>query len=87
MHEKHPVITTTFTLHIQSNIIYAPSRCAGETRAAATLEKLKKVDFFKIYQLLTPTVIIENTQLGKVFSLLKMLERCFNAEDEKMIFT
>ena len=35
---------------------------------------------------LTPTVIIENTQLGKVVSLLKGLERCFSAEDEKFIF-
>ena len=37
-------------------------------------------------QLLTPTMIIEKTQLGKVVSLLKGLERCFNAENEKSIF-
>ena len=47
------------------------------------LKKFKKFDFFKICQLLTPTMIIENTQLGKVVSLLKGLEHCFNAEDEK----
>ena len=46
----------------------------------------KKFDFIKIDQLLTPTMIIENTQLGKVVSLLKGLERCFNAEDEKNDF-
>ena len=34
-------------------------------------------------QLLTPTMINENTQLGKVISLLKGLERYINAEDEK----
>ena len=34
---------------------------------------------------LTPTIIIENTQLGKVVSLLKGLERCFSTEDEKLI--
>ena len=38
-------------------------------------------------QLLTPTMIIENTQLSKVVSLLKGLERCFNAEDEKIDFS
>ena len=37
-------------------------------------------------QVLTPTMIIENTQLGKVVSLLKGLERYFYAEDEKLIF-
>ena len=37
-------------------------------------------------QLLTPTIIIENTQLGKFVSLLKGLERHFHAEDEKSIF-
>ena len=36
-------------------------------------------------QFFTPTMIIENTQLGKVVSLLKGLEPCINAEDEKMI--
>ena len=35
---------------------------------------------------LTPTMIIENTQLGKVVSLLKGLERNFYAEDKKSIF-
>ena len=47
------------------------------------LKKFKKFDFFKMNQLLTPTMINENTQLGKVISLLKGLERYFNAEDEK----
>ena len=35
---------------------------------------------------LTPTIIIENTQLGKVVLLLKGLERNSNTEDEKSIF-
>ena len=37
-------------------------------------------------QFFTPTIIIENTQLGKVVSLLKGLERNSNTEDEKLIF-
>ena len=37
-------------------------------------------------QVLTPTMIIENTQLGKVVSLLKGLERHFCDEGEKSIF-
>ena len=37
-------------------------------------------------QFFTPTMIIENTQLGKVVSLPKGLERCFNSEDEKIDF-
>ena len=37
-------------------------------------------------QVLTPTMIIEKTQLGKVVSLLKGLERHFYAEDKKSIF-
>ena len=37
-------------------------------------------------QFFTPTMIIENTQLGKVVSLLKELERNSNTEDEKSIF-
>ena len=37
-------------------------------------------------QVLTPIMIIENTQLGKVVSLLKGLERHFYDEDEKSIF-
>ena len=37
-------------------------------------------------QVLTPTMIIEKTQLGKVVSLLKGLEGYFYAEDEKSIF-
>ena len=37
-------------------------------------------------QVLTPTMIIEKTQLGKVVSLLKGLEAYFYAEDEKSIF-
>ena len=37
-------------------------------------------------QILTPTMINEKTQLGKVVSLLKGLERNFYAEDEKSIF-
>ena len=50
------------------------------------LKKFKKFVFFKICQLLTPTMIIENTQLGKVVSLLKGLERYYNVEDEKNDF-
>ena len=50
------------------------------------LKKFKKFDFFKSSQLLNPTMIIENTPLGKVASLLKGLERYFNAEDEKNDF-
>ena len=37
-------------------------------------------------QVLTPTMIIEKTQLGKFVSLLKGLECHFYAEDEKSIF-
>ena len=37
-------------------------------------------------QFFTPTMIIENTQLGKVVSLLKGLEQNSNMEDEKSIF-
>ena len=37
-------------------------------------------------QFFTPTMIIENTQLGKVVSLLKGLERNSNTEDENSIF-
>ena len=37
-------------------------------------------------QFFTPTMIIENTQLGKVVSLLKGADRNFNTEDEKSIF-
>ena len=37
-------------------------------------------------QVLTPTMINEKTQLGKVVSLLKGLERHSYAEDEKSIF-
>ena len=37
-------------------------------------------------QVLTPIMIIENTQLGKVVSLLKGLEHHFYNEDEKSIF-
>ena len=46
----------------------------------------KEIDFFKMSQYFTPTMINEKTQLGKVVSLLKGLERCFSAEDEKLIF-
>ena len=49
-----------------------------------SMKMIKKTK--KISQLLTTTMIIENTQLGKVVSLLKGLERCFNAEDEKNDF-
>ena len=35
---------------------------------------------------MTPTIINEKTQLGKVVSLLKGLERHFYAEDEKSLF-
>ena len=37
-------------------------------------------------QFFTLTMIIENTHLGKVVSLLKGLERNSNTEDEKSIF-
>ena len=37
-------------------------------------------------QVLTPTMINEKTQLGKVVLLLKGLESHFFAEDEKSIF-
>ena len=37
-------------------------------------------------QVLTPTMINEKTQLGKVVSLLKGLERHFYAGDETSIF-
>ena len=37
-------------------------------------------------QCFTPTMIVENTQLGKVVLLLKGLERNSNTEDEKSIF-
>ena len=37
-------------------------------------------------QVLTPTMINEKTQLGKVVSLLKGLECNFYAEDKKSIF-
>ena len=37
-------------------------------------------------QFFIPTMIIENTQLGKVVSLLKGLEQNSNTEDEKSIF-
>ena len=60
----------------------------GESWKSMIIEqKFKKFDFFKMNQLLTPTMIIENTQLGKVVSLLKGLEFCFNAEDEKKDFS
>ena len=37
-------------------------------------------------QILTPTIINEKTQLGKVVSLLEGLECHFHAEHEKSIF-
>ena len=46
----------------------------------------KKIDFFKMNQVYTPTMINEKTQLGKVVSLLKGLERHFHTEDIKWIF-
>ena len=49
-------------------------------------KKIKKIDFFKMYEFFTPTMINENTQLDEVVSLLKGLERYFYAEDEKSIF-
>ena len=55
-------------------------------RSAKNLKKIEKIDFFKMNQLLTPTMIIENTQLGKVVSLLKGLEHHFYVDDEKSIF-
>ena len=39
-----------------------------------------------MYEVFTPTMINENTQLDKVVTLLKGLERYFYAEDEKSIF-
>ena len=50
------------------------------------LKKFKNFNFLKISQLLTPTMIIENTRLGKVVSPPKGLERCFNSEVEKIDF-
>ena len=49
-------------------------------------KKIKIIDFFKMNQLLTETVILEKAQLAEVVSLLKGLEPCINAEDEKSIF-
>ena len=49
-------------------------------------ENSKKIDFFKTSQFFTPTIINEKTQLGKVVSLLKGLERHLRAENEKSIF-
>ena len=49
-------------------------------------KKIKIIDFFKMNQLLTQTMIIEKTKLGEVVSLLEGLEPCINAEDEKLIF-
>ena len=49
-------------------------------------KKIEKNDFFKKSHVLTPTMIIEKTQLGDVVSLLKGLEGYFYAEDEKSIF-
>ena len=46
----------------------------------------KKIDFFKMSQFFTPTMINEKTQLGKVVSLLKGFGRYFHAESEKSIF-
>ena len=59
----------------------------GESWKSIIIEqKFKKFDFFKMSQLLTPTMIIENTQLGKVVSPPKGLERCFNSENEEIDF-
>ena len=49
-------------------------------------ENSKKIDFFKTSQFFTPTMINEKTQLGKVVSLLKGLERHLRPENEKSIF-
>ena len=49
-------------------------------------ENSKKIDFFKTSQFFTRTIINDKTQLGKVVSLLKGLERYFDAENEKSIF-
>ena len=49
-------------------------------------ENSKKIDFFKTSQFFTPTMIDEKTQLGKVVSLLKGLERHLRPENEKSIF-
>ena len=46
----------------------------------------KKIDFFKMGQVLTSTMINEKTKIGWVISLLKGLGRYFYAEDEKSIF-
>merc|ERR1711951_293267 len=40
-------------------------------------KKIKKIDFFKMYEVFTPTMINENTQLDEVVTLLKGLERYF----------
>ena len=59
----------------------------GESWKSIIIEqKFKKFDFFKMSQLLTPTMIIENTQLGKVVSPPKGLEHCFNSENEEIDF-
>ena len=52
-----------------------------------TLKSKKiRIDFFKMSEVLTPTIINEKTQLGKVVSLLEGLECHFHAEHEKSIF-
>ena len=60
----------------------------GESWKSIIIEqKFKKFDFFKMSQLLIPTMINEKTQLGKVVSLLKGLECHFYAENENRFFT
>ena len=49
-------------------------------------KNLKKIDFFKMNPFLTPTIINEKMQLGKVVSVLKGLRHYFHAEDEISIF-
>ena len=62
------------------------SKMSLSERVMKWMKIRKKIDFFKTSQFFTPTMINENTQLGKVLSLLKGLECYFHAEDEKSIF-
>ena len=82
-------IFSNFFSHSKIIFIHRSTKMSlfGESWKSIIIEqKFKKFDFFKISQLLTPTMIIENTRLGKVVSLPKGLERCFNCEDENIAF-
>ena len=79
-------IFSNFFSHSKIIFIHRSTKMSlfGESWKSIIIEqKFKKFDFFKMSQLLTPTMIIENTRLGKIVSLPKELERCFNAQDEK----